>query len=118
MKKGMVIVALIVLIPVLMVLYSSLYTVVEWEQIVVIEFGKPVDEPITTAGLHWKKPFIQILHRFDKRVLEFDGTPTEIPTRDKKFIFVDTFARWRIVDPLQFYKTVVNELRARSRLNE
>ncbi len=118
MKKGMVIVALIVLIPVLMVVYSGLYTVAEWEQVVIIEFGKPVDKPITKAGLHWKTPFIQVLHRFDKRVLEFDGQATEIPTGDKKFIFVDTFARWRIIDPLMFYKTVVNELRARSRLNE
>ncbi len=118
MKKVMVIVAVLLLIPVLMVLYSGLYTVQMWEQVVVIEFGKPVDKPITEAGLHWKTPFIQKLHRFDKRVLEFDGQATEIPTGDKKFIFVDTFARWRIIDPLMFYKTVVNELRARQRLND
>jgi membrane protease subunit HflC len=101
-----------------MVLYSGLYTVQEWEQVVIIEFGKPVDLPVTKAGLHWKTPFIQVLHRFDKRVLEFDGQATEIPTGDKKFIFVDTFARWRINDPLKFYQTVVNEPTARLRLND
>ena len=117
MKKGTLTVGLILLIPVLMLLYSGLYTVAEWEQFVVIEFGKPVGV-VKDAGLHWKTPFIQVLHPFDKRVLEFDGQATEIPTGDKKFIFVDSFARWRITDPLTFYQTVVNERGARERLDE
>lgn len=118
MKKSTLIVVLILLIPLLIVLSSGLYTVPEWEQVVITEFGKPVGEPITEAGLKWKTPFIQVVRRFEKRVLEFDGQATEIPTRDKKFIFVDTFARWRIVDPLTFYQTVRDVRGATGKLND
>ena len=118
MKKGAIILVLVLLLPVVILRFSGLYTVAEWEQVVIIEFGKPVGEPITEPGLHWRTPFIQIVYPFEKRVLEFDGQATEIPTRDKKFIWVDTFARWRIVDPLVFYQKVVDTDRAKRRLNE
>lgn len=118
MKKATVVLVLILLIPLLIVMSSGLYTVAEWQQVVITEFGKPVGDPVTEAGLKWKTPFIQVAHRFEKRVLEFDGQATEIPTRDKKFIFVDTFARWRIVDPLTFYQTVRDVDGATGRLND
>ena len=82
----------------IIVLTSSAYIVQETEQVIVTEFGEPVGDAITEAGLHWRTPFIQKIHRFDKRILAFSGSAEEIPTRDKEYIFVDTFARWRIKD--------------------
>ena len=102
----------------LIVLYASVYTVSETEQIIVTQFGKPVGGPITDAGLHVKFPFIQTLHRFDKRWLEFDGDPNQIPTKDKKYVWVEVYARWRIVDPLRFYQAVGDERGGQSRLDD
>ncbi len=102
----------------LVLLLSSVYTVSETEQVIVTQFGRPIGEAIKTSGLHFKVPFIQIVHRFDKRWLEFDGDANEIPTRDKKYIWVDTYARWRISDPLKFFARVQNELGAQSRLDD
>ena len=102
----------------LVVLYASVYTVSETEQVIVTQFGKPVGGPITAAGLHVKVPFIQTLHRFDKRWLEFDGDPNQIPTKDKKYIWVETYARWRIADPLRFYQAVTDERGGQSRLDD
>ena len=102
----------------LVVLYASVYTVSETEQVIVTQFGKPVGGPITDAGLHVKVPFVQILHRFDKRWLEFDGDPNQIPTKDKKYIWVETYARWRIADPLRFYQAVTDERGGQSRLDD
>ena len=85
---------------------------------IVTQFGRPIGEAIKMPGLHFKVPFIQIVHRFDKRWLEFDGDANEIPTRDKKYIWVDTYARWRISDPLKFFARVQNELGAQSRLDD
>jgi len=102
----------------LVLLLSSVYTVSETEQVIVTQFGRPIGEAIKTPGLHFKVPFIQIVHRFDKRWLEFDGDANEIPTRDKKYIWVDTYARWRISDPLKFFARVQNELGAQSRLDD
>ncbi|HEV8119476.1 MAG TPA: protease modulator HflC [Candidatus Polarisedimenticolia bacterium] len=97
---------------------GSLYTVSETEQVVITEFGRPVGGVVATPGLHWKTPFVQDVHRFDKRWLEYDGDPNEIPTRDKKYIWVDTYARWRIVDPLLFYQAVSDEIGGQSRLDD
>jgi modulator of FtsH protease HflC len=102
----------------LVVLYASVYTVSETEQVIVTQFGKPVGGPVTDAGLHVKVPFIQTLHRFDKRWLEFDGDPNQIPTKDKKYIWVETYARWRIADPLRFYQAVNDERGGQSRLDD
>jgi modulator of FtsH protease HflC len=102
----------------LLVLFASVYTVSETEQVIVTQFGKPVGGPITAAGLHVKVPFIQTLHRFDKRWLEFDGDPNQIPTKDKKYIWVETYARWRIADPLRFYQAVNDERGGQSRLDD
>ena len=82
---------------------SSIYTVNEVEQVIITQFGKPVGVPVTEAGLKVKVPFIQEVNPIDKRVLEWDGSPSDMPTKDKLYISVDLFARWRIVDPLQYF---------------
>jgi modulator of FtsH protease HflC len=105
-------------IVVAVLLFASVYTLSETEQAILVQFGKPVGGLVTRAGLHMKVPFVQTVYRFDKRWLEYDGTPTEIPTRDKKYIFVDTYARWRISDPLRFYQAVHDEHGAQSRLDD
>lgn len=105
-------------ILILIVLIASVYTLDEAEQAVIVQFGAPVGEPVTTPGLHFKTPFIQEVRRFDKRLLEWDGDPNQIPTRGEQFISVDTTARWKIVDPLQFLQRVRNENGATLRLND
>ncbi|TDI84917.1 MAG: protease modulator HflC, partial [Caldithrix sp.] len=103
----------------LVILMGSLFVVDETEQAILLQFGKPVREPITTAGLNFKLPFIQDVRKFDKRVLEWDGDENQIPTSDKKYIHVDTFGRWRIIDPLKFLQSVRgDELLAQSRLDD
>lgn len=97
---------------------GALYVVDETEQVVVTRFGKPVKKPVTEAGLKFKFPFIERVNSFEKRVLQWDGDPNRIPTKDKKYIHIDTFARWRIVDPLLFYQSLRNELSAHSRLDD
>jgi modulator of FtsH protease HflC len=97
---------------------SALYTVSETEQVIITQFGQPIGSPHTDPGLHIKVPFIQQVHTFDKRWLEWDGDPNQIPTRDKKYIWVDTFSRWRIVDPLKFFQNVRDERGAQSRLDD
>jgi len=101
-----------------LLLVSSVYTVSETDQVIVTQFGRPVGGVINRPGLHVKVPFIQTLHRFDKRWLEFTGDANEIPTRDKKYIWVDTYARWRITDPLRFYQAVRDERGGQSRLDD
>jgi membrane protease subunit HflC len=96
---------------------GAFYTVGETEQVVITQFGKPVGNPITEAGLHWKMPFIQTANYFSKNILEWDGDPSQIPTLDKTFIWVDIFARWRIVDALQFFMKVNNEGIAQGQLD-
>jgi len=105
-------------IVLLVVLSSSVYTVDASEQVVVLEFGKPVGAPVTEPGLHFKKPFIQEVRRFDKRLLSWDGDPNQIPTRGREFISVDATARWRIADALQFLRSVKDVSGAQSRLND
>ncbi|WP_415902133.1 protease modulator HflC [Neptuniibacter sp. QD29_5] len=99
-------------------LYSSIYTVSEVEQVIITQFGKPVGEPITEAGLKLKLPFIQEVNAIDKRVLEWDGKPSDMPTKDKLYISVDLFARWRITDPLQYFLRLRDERSAQSRLDD
>jgi modulator of FtsH protease HflC len=97
---------------------SSIYTVSETEQVIRTQFGRPVGGVINRPGLHVKLPLVQDVHRFDKRWLEYDGDANEIPTRDKKYIWVDTYARWRITDPLRFYQAVRDERGGQSRLDD
>jgi modulator of FtsH protease HflC len=100
------------------VLSSALYIVRETEQVVITQFGKPVGKPITTPGLKLKMPFVQKVHAFEKRFLEWDGDPNQIPTKDKRFIWVDSYARWRITDPLLFFQRLHDEQGAQSRLDD
>jgi membrane protease subunit HflC len=97
---------------------SSAYRVGEAEQVIITQFGDPVGAPITRPGLHLKVPFIQQANYFDKRFLEWDGSPNQVPTKDKRFIWVDTYARWRIVDPLRFFQRLRDERGAQSRLDD
>ena len=97
---------------------SSAYIVSEFNQAVITQFGEPVGEPITEPGLHFKIPFIQTANMFEKRFLEWDGFPNQVPTRDRRFIWVDTYARWRITDPLLFFQRLRDERGAQSRLDD
>jgi membrane protease subunit HflC len=97
---------------------SSLYTVSEVEQVIITQFGKPVGAPVTTAGLKLKVPFIQNVNPIEKRILEWDGNPSDMPTKDKLYIAVDLFARWRITDPLQYFLRLRDERSAQSRLDD
>lgn len=99
-------------------LFSSLYVVNETEQVIITQLGDPVGGAVTTPGLHFKVPFIQKVNRFDKRFLEWDGDADEFTTRDKRFIFVDTMARWHITDPLLFFQRLRDERGAQSRLDD
>ena len=109
---------IILVVLVLIIVGGTFYQVDETEQVIVTQFGEPVRGPITTPGLKMKVPFIQTIRRFDKRVLEWDGLPGQIPTLDKQFIVVDTTARWRISDPLRFLQSVGDERSAQSRLDD
>ncbi|AEX24991.1 MULTISPECIES: protease modulator HflC [unclassified Vibrio] len=99
-------------------LYSALYTVSEVQQVIITQFGKPIGEPVVDAGLKIKIPFIQETNTIDKRVLEWDGNPSDMPTKDKLYISVDLFARWRITDPLQYFLRLKDERSAQSRLDD
>ena len=116
--KKILIPLIVILILVVPFTLGMFYTVHEGEQVVLTEFGRPVGQPIVTAGLKIKTPFIQQVHRFEKRVLEWDGSPNQIPTKDKKFIWLDTTARWRIKDALKFYQALGTEDFAQSRLDD
>ncbi len=111
----------IFLIPVAIIafiIYGAAYTVDETEQVVVTQFGRIVGQPKTDPGLKFKIPFIQKANYFNKNLLEWDGDPGQIPTLDKTFIWVDTFARWKIVDPVKFFQTVNNRFNAIGKLND
>ncbi len=109
---------IIPLVIVLFVLYQGIYTVDETQQVVVTQFGKPVGDPITEPGLNFKIPFVQTINYFPKNLLQWDGDPSQIPTLDKTYIYVDTFARWKIVDPLKFFQTVNNVVGGLARLDD
>lgn len=112
------VVALVVLAIVAIVASGTVYRVGEAEQVVITQFGEPVGGAVATPGLHLKKPFIQKANYFDKRFLEWDGDPNQVPTRDKRFVYVDCFARWRITDPLLFFQRLRDEIGAQSRLDD
>ena len=114
--KPLILAAIIVIIAVVVV--SSAYIVQETEQVILTQFGKPVGEPVLEPGIHFKVPVIQQANFFDRRFLEWDGSPNQVPTRDKRFIWVDTYARWRIKDPLLFFQRVRDERGAQSRLDD
>lgn len=119
LKNPIVLVAgVALLVATLVTLYSAAFIVDQAEQAIIVEFGEPKGELIARPGLYWKKPFIQVVRRFDKRLLVWDGDPNQIPTLGREFISVDTTARWRIVDPLRFLKSVRDEAGARSRLDD
>lgn len=109
---------IVIAILAIIVISQSAYIVNEQEQVVITQFGKPVGDPVFNPGLKFKTPFIQKANYFEKRYLEWDGDPNQVPTKKKKFIFVDTYARWQITDPLQFYKRLRNERGAQSRLDD
>ncbi len=118
MKHPKTVILAILAFIALLLLNSSAYIVNEKEQAIITQFGKPVGDPILEPGIHFKLPFVQRVHFFDKRFLEWDGDPNQIPTRDKRFIWVDTYARWRISDPLLFFQRVRDERGAQSRLDD
>jgi membrane protease subunit HflC len=97
---------------------NAIYVVSEVQQVIITQFGKPVGDPVTTAGLKLKIPFIQEVNPIDSRVLEWDGRPSDMPTKDKLYISVDLFARWRITDPLQYFLRMRDERSALSRLDD
>jgi membrane protease subunit HflC len=101
----------------LLALFSTAYVVPEWEQVVITRFGRPIGEPITEPGLKFRVPMVDEVRRFDKRFLEWDGKVTEIPTKEKRNILVDTYARWRITDPKAFLESLKDEEIAQSRLD-
>jgi modulator of FtsH protease HflC len=117
MTKGTAIrIAAVVLL--LLLVNSAFYTVSETSQVIITQFGDPIGAPVTTPGVHVKVPIIQQVNAFDKRFLEWDGSPNQVPTKDKRFIWVDTYARWRIVDPLRFFQRLRDERGAQSRLDD
>ena len=97
---------------------QALFVVNEQEQVIITQFGEPVGEAITEPGLQFKTPFLQKANYFEKRYLEWDGDPNQVPTKDKVFIFVDTYARWQITDPLKYFERLGNERGAQSRLDD
>jgi membrane protease subunit HflC len=118
MRKPLVIIIGIVVVLGLLGAAGGVFIVDETEQVVVTQFGEPRGEAITEPGLKFKRPFIQVANYFDKRFLEWDGDPNQVPTRDKRFIHVDTYARWRITDPLKYFQRLRNEQGAQSRLDD
>jgi membrane protease subunit HflC len=113
-------ITLIILVTVvaLLVVTRAGFVIDQAQQGIIVQFGEPIGDVITEPGLHWRVPFIQQVRRFDKRLLTWDGDVSQIPTLGREFIIVDTTARWRIVDPLQFLRSVRDELGARTRLDD
>ena len=112
------ILAVVVAIAGLVLFATSTFTVTETQTVILTQFGRPIGEPIREPGLHWRTPFITVVHTLEKRVLEFDGPPAEMPTKDKTYISVDTFARWRIGDAAAFFVSLRDERSAQSRLED
>ena len=115
-KGTVVLIALIVFL--FIILFSSAFVVSETDQVIITQFGRPIGDPITTPGIKFKVPLIQKANFFDKRFLEWDGDPNQVPTKDKRFIWVNTYARWRIIDPLLFFQRLRDERGAQSRLDD
>ena len=117
-KKNKIVLFAVIIIAGIIVLSQSIYVVNETQQVVITQFGRPIGDAVTEPGLKIKTPFVQKANFFEKRYMEWDGDPNQIPTKEKKFIFVDSYARWHITDPLQFYKRLTNERGAQSRLDD
>jgi membrane protease subunit HflC len=117
MKIKSILISVLVII-ILIGLNSSVFIVQEKDQVVITQFGKPVGEAIIEPGMYFKLPLIQVANYFERRYMEWNGDPNQVPTKDKKFIFVDTYARWQITDPLQFFKRLTNERGAQSRIDD
>lgn len=109
---------MIVAAVVLFIAFGSFYTLEETEQAIITEFGKPIGQPVTNAGLHFKVPLTQEVNRINKQILEWDAPRSEMPTRDKLYISVDMFARWRITKPLEYFRRLRDERSAQSRLDD
>jgi len=124
MKAFVSLLTLIAVMACAFLLFTSAYTVDETEQVIITQFGKPVGPAINAkadvneAGLHFKKPFVQEVNRFEKRIIEWNGNPNEMSTRDKLYIVVESFARWRIANPLQYFQSLRDERSALSRLED
>ena len=118
MKRPMLVVQIVAVLALLLLLSGVAYQVGEAEQVIITQFGEPVGDPVVEPGLHFKVPLIQDANYFEKRFLEWDGNPNQMPTKDKRFIWVDTYARWRIVDPLKFFQRLRDERGAQSRLDD
>ena len=118
MQRGILAVVIAVALILFLVLSGAFYTIDQTEQVIITQFGQPVGNPITEPGLHFKIPFVQNVNVLDKRFLEWDGAPVAIPTRDKTYIHVDTFARWRIEDPKTYFVRLHDERSAQSRLED
>ncbi len=118
MLTGKRIGTLVVAVILFILISNSFYKLGESEQAIITQFGRPVGGAIQNAGLHFKIPMIQALHRFEKRILNWDSSADQIPTADKKYIWLDTTARWRIIDPLRFYTSVGNVRGAQTRLDD
>lgn len=109
---------IIIIVVALILLFNALYILDEREQAIITQFGEPMGDAVVEAGLHIKVPFIQKVHYFEKRIMEWDGDAKEIPTSDKRYIWIDTFSRWKIVDPLKFFETTRFESAAHGRLDD
>ena len=109
---------LIVIAAGIVLVYSAAYVVDETEQVLITQFGRVVGKPVTSPGLKFKLPFLQKANSFPKNLLTWDGDPGQVPTKDKTYIWVDTFARWKIVDPIKYFQTVTNEIAAIERLDD
>jgi len=118
MKKILSIVTIAAVVIGFLVISGAVYTIDETQQVVITQFGEPMGKPVTSAGLHFKVPLIQQANYFEKRILEWDGNPNQIPTKDKRYIWVDTTARWKIIDSLKFLQSVTNETGAHARLDD
>ena len=118
MKQVSIFAVLVIVLLIVAALGGAFYTVEEWQQVIITQFGKPVGDPVTSPGLKIKTPFVQTANFFEKRFLEWDGDPNQVTTKDKRFIWVDTYARWRISDPLLFFQRLTNELGGQSRLDD
>jgi len=116
-NKNKIIIAVLGIIA-LIIIFSAAYTVDETQQVIITQFGKPVGDAISEPGIHFKVPLLQDANFFDKRFLEWDGDPNQLPTKDKRYIHVDTYGRWRITDPLLFFERVRDEMGAQARLDD
>ncbi|MCA9731540.1 protease modulator HflC [candidate division KSB1 bacterium] len=118
MRNPRIVISAVLILIIAYLVGSAAFIVNETQQVIITQFGKPQGDPIVEPGIHFKMPFLQEANYFDKRFLEWDGDPNQVPTKDKRFIWVDTYGRWRIVDPLLYFQRVRDERGAQSRLDD